>query len=308
MEGGIQMSDSKTITIYFHHMDIARDKKDADNTPYNVDAICSALSSLLDTIAKKDLPAKTLHIEKNEKIIWLESVSDLKNGNFNLTFRSGKYNQSREVINTDTMEERGILQNPEDAPKEKTHLCIRLPKGADRFTAVLEGNFNGVGIKQIENYLNNQLNSIQEGLSDDYSYKVSFEQMLGEDFLTEIATMTKINFMTITVDIDKLGSDFLSFAGQGDIRSTITLNIHKEKGKNKLFPKKVIDDAYLKHTNKQIKKIAVQGNNNSGSLKIDTESIYMKHSIDVGTVQPTNELSTTDFFDKANRFINEMGV
>jgi len=39
MERGIQMSDSKAITIYFHHIDIARDKKGADNTPYDMSAI-----------------------------------------------------------------------------------------------------------------------------------------------------------------------------------------------------------------------------------------------------------------------------
>ena len=35
----------KTLIIYFHHMDVARDKKGADNTPYNIDnidAICNA--------------------------------------------------------------------------------------------------------------------------------------------------------------------------------------------------------------------------------------------------------------------------
>ena len=60
--------------------------------------------------------------------------------------------------------------------------------------------------------------------------------------------------------------------------------------------------------NKRIKKIAVEGANNNGSLKIDTDSIHMKHSIKVETSQPTNEVNTTDFFDKVSAFVKEVEV
>ena len=312
MERGIQMSDSKTITIYSHHIDIARDKKGADNTPYSISAVCAALSSLFDAVVKKDLQTKTQRIEKNKKVIWLESVTGLQGGNFNLTFKSAKYDQSREVRNTDTMEARGRLQNPEDGAEEKTHLCIRLRKGAERFTAVLDGNFYGVSMSNIRDYLNWQFNSIQEDSDEQYSYSVSFEMMLGEDFLAELDKMDKINLMRITVDITELGKDFQSFAGRDEVRSTGELYIRKEKGKGKKIPKDMISTAYQQHTDvaskKRIKKIAVEGTNNNGSLKIDTESIHMKHSIEVSTVQPTNELDTADFFTKADAFIKEMGV
>ena len=292
-------------------MDVERKKKNADNTPYDISAICTALSSLFDAVVKKDLQAKTLRVEKNEKVIWLESVTNLQNGNFNLTFRSGKYNQSREVVNTDTMEDLGIKLNPEDAPKEKTHLCIRLLKGADRFTAVLESNSSGVSISSIKNYLNNQFNSIQEDSEDNYSYNVSFEIMLGEDFLAELDKMNKINIMRITVDIADLGKDFQNFAGR-DVRSTVELYIRKEQGRGKNIPKDIISTAYKQHTdvqpNLRIKKIAVEGGNINGNLKIDTESIHMKHSISVKTTLPTNEVSSSDFFTKADAFIREMGV
>lgn len=293
-------------------MDVARDKKGADNTPYNLDAICNSISLLLDIIVKKDLLLKTLRIEKNEKVLWLDSVTDLKNGNFNLVFKSARYNQSRKVWKTDTMEPRGILQNPEDGAEHKTHLCIRMPKGAERFTAVLEGNYNGVGINSIRSYLNNQFNSVQEDSDEQYSYKVSFDMMLGEDFLTLLEEMTKINLMRITVDIEDLGSDFLSFARQNNAPSTVELYIRKEKGKGKNIPRNMISTAYQQYkdvkSKKRIKKIAVEGGNENGSLKIDTESIYMKHSIEVDTVLPTNEVSTTDFFEKASNFIRELGV
>jgi len=305
-------SGSRTVQIYFYSMDVVRTKKGADNTPYNIDAIRQAISELLAAIVKKDLQAKKHDVSKKKKVVWLDNVEDIGDGNFNLVFKSARYDQSREVRNTDTMEWRGILQNPEDGAEEKTHLCIRLRKGAERFTAVLESNSFGITITDIAAYLNNQFNSIQEDSTENYSYATSFELMLGEDFLIELDKMKKINLLRLTVDFAELGGDFQDFAGTNEIRSTVELYIRKERGKGVNIPKNLISNTYNQHKNanlkKQIKKIAVEGSNDSGNLKIDTDSIHMKHSIEIETLQPTNEVSTSDFFVKVSASIIEMGV
>jgi len=307
------MSDNKkTATIYFHHMDIARSKKNADNTPYNIGDICDAISSLFNAVVGKDLQAKKHDIKKSKKVIWLEDVQDLKSGNFNLVFKSARYDQSRDVIKTTTMEDLGRPKAPEDGDVEKTHLCIRLYKGRERFTAVLESNSDGVSITNIRDYLNGQFNSVQENLDEQYSHTVSFEMMPGKEFLEELENMKKVNLLRVTVDIADLGRDFQSFAERDEVRSTVEIYLRKKKGKGKNIPKDLIGNYYQQHadttSNKRIKKIAVEGANNSGSLKIDTDSIHMKHSIEVETSQPTNEVNTTDFFDKVSAFVKEMGV
>jgi len=307
------MSNSKkTVQIYFYSMDVERNKKGDDNTPYSIDAICTALSTLLSTILGKDLQAKKHDARKKKKIVWLESADDLGGGNFNIVFKSAKYDQSRKVRDTDTMDDLGIQKRPQDGDEEKTHLCIRLREGADRFTAVLESNFSGITIADIAAYLNGQFNSIQEDSNENYSYTVSFDMLLGEDFLIELDKMKKINLLRLTVDIADLGGDFQNFAGTNEVRSTVELYLRKKRGKGINIPKNLISDTYNQHkgadSKKQIKKIAVEGSNDSGNLKIDTDSIHMKHSIEVETFQPTNEVSTADFFNKASASIREMGV
>ena len=293
-------------------MDIERKKKGADNTPYSIDTICAVLSTLFSDIVKKELQDKKHDAKRKKKVVWLESVDDLGDGNFNIVFKSAKYDQSRKVRDTDTMDELGIQKRPQDGDEEKTHFCIRLRKGAERFTAVLESNSLGITVSDVAIYLNNKFHSVQEDSTENYSYTVSFEMMLGEDFLVELDKMKKINLLRITIDIAELGGDFQDFAGTNEVRSTVELYLRKNRGKGVNIPKNLISNTYNQHKSanpkKQIKKIAVEGANDSGNLKIDTDSIHMKHSIEVDTFQPTNEVSTTDFFDKVNASINEMGV
>jgi hypothetical protein len=310
------MNDGKkTVQIYFYSMDIERKKKSADDTPYSIDAICKALSSLFTNIVSKDLKAKTKDMAKKKKVVWLEEVSDLDNGNFNIVFKSARYDQSREVINTDTMEQRGVLKQPEDGDEEKTHLCVRLRKGADRLTAVLESNYLGISTSDIAAYLNEQFNFVLEDSEEQYSYKVSFEIMPSEDFLVELANMKKVNLLRITVDLKDLGlGDFQSLADKDILRPTVELYIRKERGKDSREIKDIINATYNDHKSanpqKQIRKISVEGSNKSGNLKIDTESIHMKHSMEVETEssQLQNVVKTSDFFNKAWLFIIEKGV
>jgi len=308
------MSDNKkTVQVYFYSMDIERKKRGADDTPYSMDAICKALSSLFAAIAGRDLLAKKHDFKSKQKVVWLENVNDLSNGNFNLVFKSAKYNQSREVRDTNTMEERGVLKNPEDGDEEKTHLCVRLRKGAERFTAVLEFNYYGISTADIAAYLNEQFNSILETSDEQYAYHVSFENMPSNDFLVELEKMKKVNLLRVTMDIKDLGlGDFQSVADRNIIRPTVELYIRKKRGKGNNIPKDLINSTYEEHRSasptRRIQKIAVEGANDNGSLKIDTDSIHMKHSIEVETFQPTNEVNTTDFFSRVSAFIFDMGV
>jgi len=307
------MSDSKkTVQIYFFWMDVERKKKNTDETAYRIDDITKALSTLLASVASKDLQAKKHDFQSNKKVVWLESAKDLKDGNFNLIFKSAKYDQSREVRNTDTMEPRGVLKNPEDGDEECTHLCIRLRQNSERLIAVLESNYYGIGTSNIAAYLNEQFNVLHTETDNEYSYEVSFEILPSEDFLIELGKMKKINLLRLTMDLKDLSlGDFQSFAERDEIRSSVELYVRKKK-KGQNIPKELISSVYQTHLDvnatKRITKIAVEGANDSGCLKIDTESIQMKHSMEVETNQPRNEVNSTDFFSKFESFIREMGV
>lgn len=121
-----------------------------------------------------------------EKVVWLDSFEDMENGNYNITFKSAKYNHVRNEINTETMEPLGTRKQRRDGDEEKTHLCIRLAQGQQRYLAVHESNYYGITINCIVNYLNECFKRFNEETEEDYHYDVSYEIMPGDDFLTSL--------------------------------------------------------------------------------------------------------------------------
>lgn len=301
----------KAVPLNFYTMTVERTKKAADDTAYNIDAVVQAFSDLLNSVCAKDLIAKTHQLGKKSKVIWLDVVEVKSKGCFNLVFKSAKYDQSRIVRNTETMEDRGILKKPEDGDEEKTHLLIRFRNDANRFIAAIEFNYYGVGTGDIEAYLNEYFYKAHSNSDDPYSFKVNFEILPSEEFLNGLDRMKKTNILRVTLDIaDLQQSDFARFAGRDDIRQTVDLIIHKKRGRNNNIPKDLIRDVFHKTgAFKTVKRIAVEGTNPTGSLKIDSESYQMKHSITVDTLQgPTHEVKTSDFFQKAEEYFKGMGL
>lgn len=306
----VNVDNKKTVQLYFYTMSVGRNKKSVDDTPYNIDAIIAAFSRLLTYIIEKELIDRKFDLKPKNKIIWLDSFTDFKNGSFNLVLKSAKYLQSRLVRNTDTMESRGILKQPEDGDEELTHVCFRFRKNSDRFIVACEFNYYGIGIEDIKKYLNYQFECLQESSGDPYSYSVTFEMMPSADFLTELTKMKKINVLRLTMDIDDIAQgDFQRFAGRAELRPTVEVYLRRKRGKGNNISRKMIEEVYGDTgSTKKIRKISVEGANESGCLKIDSESIQMKHSIVVETLLQTNEVATRDFFAKADDFMREMGV
>lgn len=77
----------------------------------------------------------------------------MKNGNYNIIFKSAKYNNVRNEIDTETMTELGTRKRKQDGDEEKTHLCIRYNAGEYRFLAVHESNHYGITLHWKEAYL-----------------------------------------------------------------------------------------------------------------------------------------------------------
>jgi len=301
----------KTVQLYFYTMTVERTKKTADDTAYNIDAVIQVFSGLLTAVNAKGLIAKTHHLSKKSKVIWLDSVESKGKGCFNLVFKSAKYDQSRTVRNTHTMEDRGILKQPEDGDEEKTHLLIRFREDSSRFITAIESNYYGVSTGDIAAYLNEYFDQANSSSGSQYAFKVYFEVLPSEEFIKGLERMKKTNVLRITLDIaDLQQSDFARFAGRDDIRQTVDITLHKKPGKNNNIPKDLIREVYENTGgHKKIKRIAVEGTNPAGSLKIDSESYQMKHILTVDTLQvPTHEIQTLDFFQKAEEYFREMGL
>lgn len=174
----------KNVPIYFYYLTISKQKDSNDTSTYDIKQIVDTFSKLLSYILAKNLTDRKKDITSSEKVVWLDSYENLKNGNYNIIFKSAKYNHVRNEIDTETMTELGTRKRQQDGDQEKTHLCIRLANGQCRFLAVHESNRYGISINCIIDYLNTQFVTYNEDTDDKYHYTLSHEIMPGDDFLS----------------------------------------------------------------------------------------------------------------------------
>ena len=129
--------------------------------------------------------------------------------------------------------------------------------------------------------------------------------MPGDDFLTSLKKAKTTSFITLTVSKDDLNDDFMRFANRTDINDEVQILIKKPR-KAKKFPENLIKAYYEDmQSNNNIKKIAVKGTNESGTFEAATDLIKMKHYLTVEAEGLTNEVCSSEFFNKAQTFIDE---
>lgn len=119
----------KKVLIYFYYLAITRQKEAADTSVYDIAQITNVFSKMLEYTMKKSLKDRKQELTFAEKVVWLDSFENMGNGNYNIIFKSAKYNHVRNEINTETMEPLGTRKQHRDGDEEKTHLCIRLAQG-----------------------------------------------------------------------------------------------------------------------------------------------------------------------------------
>lgn len=295
----------KNVPIYFYYLAISKQKDSTDESIYDIKQIVESFSKLLPYIMEKELPNRKKDNTASEKVVWLASYEDLKDGNYNLIFKSAKYNHVRNEIDTETMQEYGTRKRPQDGDEEKTHLSIRLAKGQHRFLAVHESNHYGISINCIIDYLNTEFARYNEDTDDKYHYTLSHEIMPGDDFLSSIKGARTTSMLKLTVSKESIKDDFMQFANRGDIDDEVEILLKRPKGAKK-FPENLIKAYYEDlQSNNRIKKISVKGTNASGNFEIDTNLMKMKHYLSVQAEDITNEVNSYDFFCKAQAFIEE---
>lgn len=302
-----QQNQKKNVPIYFYYIAISKQKDSKDTSAYDIKQIVSSFSALLPFVVAKELTERKMDMKSSEKVVWLDSFEDLKDGNYNIIFKSAKYNHVRHEIDTETMRELGTRKRWQDGDEEKTHLCIRLANGQQRFLAVHESNHYGISIKCMIDYLNAQFSRYNEETDDKYHYELSYEIMPGDDFLTSLKKARTISSLRLTVSRDDIKDDFMDFAGRSEISDDVEICFKRPKGAKK-FPENLIKAYYEDmQSNSKIKRISISGMSASGKFEADTDLIKMKHCLTVRAESVTNEVGSEDFFDKAQSFISETG-
>ena len=85
----------KNVPIYFYYLTISKQKDSNDSSAYDIQKILDSFSRLLSYVTAKNLTDRKKDIKTSEKVVWLDSYEDLKNGNYNIIFKSAKYNHVR---------------------------------------------------------------------------------------------------------------------------------------------------------------------------------------------------------------------
>ena len=111
----------KKVPIYFYYLSISKHKDAKDDSAYSTDQIIIAFSQLLEYIMTKGLSERKKDITSSEKVVWLDSYEDLKNGNYDVIFKSAK---SSSAVTPMALSDAAIAANK---PTTRFVLTGRLP-------------------------------------------------------------------------------------------------------------------------------------------------------------------------------------
>jgi hypothetical protein len=302
----------KKVPIYFYYLRPECTNVKGKNTDVKMKDFIDFFDDMLKYYLKRDLMERKADLASEEKVIWLEGYNKVGYGCYDLTINSAKYNHVRRIINTTTMEPRKIKKQRPDGDEEKTHLCIRYNKGKPEFICVHESNYYGMAIGRVVRYIIDMMKEYCESIDSDIQYHIAYQVVPCEDFLEELRRMRSISVLKLSLDKDDLSKvGFLRVAGRNDIKNTVELCVHrKSRKKDDVIPKSLIKE-YFKDYNEggkecKIKRIIAEGTNDTGTIRLDTELIKMKHAIEVDLTGETAQVDSKHFFLKAQELIDNL--
>ena len=173
----------KSVSVYFYYLDAVAGRLKGEKQDFDIKDFISEFNSMLESLAAQDLLERKHDFESDEKVIWLDSYEIQDQFNYNMVFKSAKYNHIRNVIDTESMEELGAIKKKSDGDEERTHFCIRYAEGQDRFICMHESNFYGMTISKIVKYLNEKLSQYQQTHDRDVRWTVQTQILPSEGFL-----------------------------------------------------------------------------------------------------------------------------
>lgn len=293
-------------TIYAYKIEI---QPVNSSKPFKLESFEDDFIQVVEELCKHNVQDRKYDFRSDKKVIYSDSYeynSDV--GIVKLKFISAKYNARRNVINTQTLKERGILKERGDGDKEKNHICIRF---LENNTAVClsESNYYGIGFGKIIYYLQKKIKDFHKDKKDKCYYNIVYENIVSKDFLQSLAKINKIKAVTLTVDQENVQvSDFKELSGRNDISPDIdillkpaTAGIGIGKDTVKKFFKVYNSNAC------KVKRVTVEGDGtNKEPLRFDTEQMKQKFIVNVQQTADTGEVDTRSMFDKL--FVEIVGI
>lgn len=300
---------TKKVPIYVYFLTIEQTKAASNvRLGYDMKKVVAALNIVIKYILQQNLSVRSIKDSVAHKAIWLDNCEFLDDGNYNLIFKSAKFNHVRNEIDTDTMTSLGWRRRPQDGEEERTHLCIRLGNNSQRFLAVHESNHYGLSIAAMIGYLNAWFEKYNEEHETMYHYKISYEIIPSDDFISQIKKARSFTALHISTTGKVFNDDFLALAGRDELTKSFDIIFNRPRG-FKNIPENTIRAYYNEmqsnQENSYVTGITVFGKGlGNEDLRCSTDLIKMRHTLNVECEAVTNEVNSSNFFSMAQEFIN----
>lgn len=227
---------------------------------------------------------RKLNFEKAKKIVYLDSLDYIKEqGILYLRLKSARYAKSREVINTDTLESRGVLKKDIDGDEEKTHLTIRF-ENDNTAVCIFEKNIDGIGVGLLFDYLNKFIIRCHSSKKDNIYYEIVHANIVSQEFLAALEGVKRIKGVTLTVEQKDLNvSEAKSFSGRDDLSQDVDLYF-RPSAKGKSITGDTVKEFYKLYNSKKrkVKRITVKADDKQeAEIVFDTEKVKEKLVVEI---------------------------
>lgn len=290
--------------IYKYNVEINR--IDLPTAPSKIDFDVE-LKMLLNYITSLPKEERRKELLKSEKVMYLEEYKIFNEKNnvsvFYLKFASLKYNQTREVLNKDTLESKGRLKEINDGDKEYNHIVII--KHDKIVKAAFEYNYYGMQtLSSIISYLNDMCFNYFKNKGLDRYYYLEAHNEVSKEFIEELNKMKSINSTTLVIESERLGNtDFGNLSGRNEIKEEVEITF--KKAKKSTIPKDIIEQYYEKKNNNEgVKRIYVLGRNSTNKVKLDTKEMKQKETISVKT-NSFGEVDSDEMYEGLKKYLME---
>lgn len=255
--------------------------------------IKESLIKLIKEHCNKDKNERKLNDKKSNKVYYLDKYDDKSENILKLCFISAKYNNVKNVIDTETLKSKGKLKSDKDGDEEKTHVFIVFSN--ENIDCYVEYNYNGVSKTKIQSYLNA---CIKDYYKETRFYGINLEIVPNDDFLQELAQAKKLNLVKFIMDKEDLNcSEFRDMSDRNDIRDEVEL-IYKPVIRTSINKKTIADYLDKKEKSKKIKRIIVEAEGENSTIRLDTEKMKKNYYMDVDYELDTNSFSTESAFNQ----------
>lgn len=269
------------------------------NKPFVLKNFEDDFITVLEELMAKKANERKHDFSQDKKILYLDNYEYYPEHNMvNIKLLSAKYDARRRVVDTDTLNDKGILKSFNDGDEEKNHICIKFLK--DNVALCLqESNYYGVGMGKIILYLQKAIKSFHKNQKDGCYYNLIYENIVSRDFLEALAKLRRVKAVKLTVDQEEVSvSDFKDLSGRADISPNVEILLKPTSSKMGIH-KDTVKDFFKIYNDpgRRVKRVTVEGDGESKEvLSFDTEQMKQKIIVTVERTEDTGEVSTNSIF------------